>query len=399
MGGPCDPSDAHNCANNNHHHRVDPACSNEEEQEASLPVSELIQVSSSGEMILSKASGGILHGHGDTVITRKERYQDSSTMHTTGSLVPTASNDNVTSHVTTATPTTTLQRQLQLAMLLQQQLQPPPSRWERFRDAIFRLLEGRFFSAVSIAVLVLVIADGALFFFLLMGWQRMCRPRRDCEPRNEVYNVSIQFLNILFTYTAIMAMPWRVANFWHLIGLSCPRRSNELGRNLYGLPDPDVWFHIPNRKRLGITVIFLCNCLFQFINHGTRVYFYNYELQDKYPGNIWTSAFFAASFLCAGIAATWLTVESARLRKAFPGKFGLGPRDMVQQCWSTSKDRAVSWHKERQNTDLEATVVDKSTITNSVSVHVGENSVEHPAEDCENGITADEVVSNRRRTP
>jgi Protein of unknown function (DUF2985) len=383
MVGPCDPSDPHNCA---HHHRIDPAHSNEEEEEErEVPLRSEFMVSSPGEMIVSKGSGNMLNGH-STTVSLEERYQDNGTMNGTTLLATTAvsSVDNA-NHV--------------VALSL---LQPPPSRWERLRDAIFRVLEGRFFSTVSIVVLILVIADGALFFFLLMGWQAMCRPRRDCEPRNQVYNISIQFLNILFTYTAIMAMPWRMANFWHLIGLSCPRRSNELGCNLYGLPDPDVWFHIPNRKRLGITVIFLCNCLFQFINHGTRVYFYNYALQDKYPGNVWTSAFFAASFLCAGIAATWLTVESARLRKTFPGKFGLGPMDMVKQCWTTSKDRAVAWHQERQKTDIGSSgAIDESTIANSVPAKVGENGVVlmHSARDCENGITANEVASNGRKTP
>jgi Protein of unknown function (DUF2985) len=383
MVGPCDPSDSHNCAN---HHRLDPACFNEEEERTvgdvqfmnqEFPQSDSIMVSSSGAMVHSDTKNR--NGYATTV-SREERYCHDGTMN--GSLVPTASSDNVN-------------------VLSSSSLTPPPSRGERLRDSIFRVLEGRFFSAVSVVVLVLIIADGALFFFLLMGWQAMCRPRRDCEPRNEVYNISIQFLNILFTYTALLAMPWRMANFWHLIGLSCPRRSNALGCNLYGLPDADVWFHIPNPKRLGITVIFLFNCLFQFINHGTRVYFYNYARQDKYPGNIWTSAFFAASFLCAGIAATWLTVESARLRKAFPGKFGLGPMEMVKQCWTTSKDRVVEWQKERQNTDVGTTAaIDESTIANSVPAKVGENGVVlHPARDCETGVVANEVVSNGRKTP
>jgi Protein of unknown function (DUF2985) len=214
-----------------------------------------------------------------------------------------------------------------------QSLDPPLSKVERYRDAILRALDLPIFQSIGIAVLLGVIIDGALFFFLLVGWHTLCTPRTDCEPRNRIYNISIQVLNGFFTYMAIVTLPWRVSNFLHLTQCSCPPRSNAIGCNLYGQLDSDLWFHIPVRRRLYITIILLLNCFFQFVNHATRFVKITYDEQDKAPGNIWTNVFFAAAFLSAGIGGVWIAVEAAALRKAQPGKFGHGPVDTVKHLY------------------------------------------------------------------
>lgn len=242
-------------------------------------------------------------------------------------------------------------------------LDPPVSRGEQWRDHALRCLDLPIMQKLGIVVLILVIADGALFFFLLMGWHRLCRPRRDCDPRNELYNLSIHILNVLLSYTAILSLPWRLANFFHLTHLSCfyPIRSSQPGRNLYGLPDPELWFHIPSAKRLGITIVLLLNCTFQFINHGTRIYFYNFDRQGHYPGNIWTSVFFAAAFACAGVGGTWMAIEAARMRKRHPGKFGPGPIGTLHELWNDKKEMLgkrlfCSQKRRRQHIDTEISV-------------------------------------------
>ena len=96
-------------------------------------------------------------------------------------------------------------------------LSPSRSSGERSRDALLRLLDGTIFQYLGLMVLFLVVVDGAFFFFLLIGAQRMCRPRTDCDPRNGWYNISIQILNILFTYMATVSMPWRCTNAIHLL--------------------------------------------------------------------------------------------------------------------------------------------------------------------------------------
>lgn len=213
-------------------------------------------------------------------------------------------------------------------------LDPPESYGEYFRDFVLQALDHPFFQGIGIVVLILVIADGAFFFFLLVGWQTLCRPRTDCEPRNWWYNWSIQVLNVLFTYMSAVSMPWRSANFLHITGCSCPARKRTPGHDLYGRPvDDDVWFFVPLQRRLGITMILLLNCIFQFANQGTRIYFYSFELQNDYPGVLWTNIFFSLSFLMAGLGGAWLAYEVSVLRKKHPTQFGAGPVELALNFW------------------------------------------------------------------
>jgi Protein of unknown function (DUF2985) len=221
-------------------------------------------------------------------------------------------------------------------------IDPPRSTMERYRDTILQLLDTSFVQYLGALVLFGVIVDGAIFFFFLMGWQTLCHipQRTNCEPRNTIYNISIQILNGFFTYMAICALPWRVSNLVHLSNnnhnnwcICCcgiPHRSHEIGRNLYGVHDTDIWFHIPISRRYGITILLLCNCLFQFINHGTRIVYVTYETQARHPGNVWTNVFFASAFLTAGIAALWILYETTRLRNQYPNQFGNGPIDTIR---------------------------------------------------------------------
>ena len=78
---------------------------------------------------------------------------------------------------------------------------------EKFRDNLFAFLDGRFVFKLMIANIVIIIVDGAFFFFLLVGWQAMCTPVMDCQPRNYWYNFSIQLLCACFTVGALQAFP------------------------------------------------------------------------------------------------------------------------------------------------------------------------------------------------
>jgi hypothetical protein len=62
-----------------------------------------------------------------------------------------------------------------------EEIYPPRSRGEKVRDRILRILDSVAFQIMGYIVLFFVVADGALFFFFLMGWQSLCRPRRDCK--------------------------------------------------------------------------------------------------------------------------------------------------------------------------------------------------------------------------
>jgi hypothetical protein len=249
-------------------------------------------------------------------------------------------------------------------------IHPPISTSEQYRDIILRTLDLPIFQYIGIIIILGVIIDGAIFFFLLIGAHTLCHPVTDCEPRNTVYNISVQILNGFFTYMAILSLPWRLSNFLHLSPtfrrcLCCccccccrggyPQRSNEIGHNLYGLADTDIWFHIPVQQRYYITTFLLFNCLFQFINHGTRIVYGTFEQQDVHPGNIWTNVFFVSAFVCAGIGAAWIMYETSLLRQKYPTKFGHGPIDAIRHWY---RCHFLKWIQEH------VVVPKRNTVTN-----------------------------------
>uniref|UniRef100_A0A7S4DZS5 Uncharacterized protein n=1 Tax=Lotharella globosa TaxID=91324 RepID=A0A7S4DZS5_9EUKA len=214
-------------------------------------------------------------------------------------------------------------------------LDPPRTSSEACRDCLLSLLDGGVFQIIGIIVIILVIGDGALFFFMMMGWHTLCEPKTDCEPRNTTLNISIQILNFLFTYMNLVASPWRVVNFLHIAGWSCPKRSNDISCNLYGIKNaPDLWFYIPLNRRMGIVILLLLNAITQFINQAARLVFYTYESSNSWPGVLWVNIFFATSFACAGAAGAWMSVEAHILRKNNPpGRFGPGPIESFKQAY------------------------------------------------------------------
>lgn len=217
-------------------------------------------------------------------------------------------------------------------------LDPPRTGSEHFRDKILRTLDSVYFQYAGLVVLIGVIASGAVFFFFLMGWQTLCRPRTDCEPRNRIYNISIQVLNVFFTYMATISMPWRCANFMHTVGWHCPHRTNDPGYDLYGLRSNDVWFHVDRTRRTVILVVLLLNCIFQYLNQATRFVFYNYYKQDEIPGNIWTNVFFGASMICAAIGGLLLGRFTGRVRDTDPELFGPGPIEIAKEWMEKIRD-------------------------------------------------------------
>ena len=253
-------------------------------------------------------------------------------------------------------------------------LDPKMSLAEDWRDHLLRLLDGRFFQAIGLTVLLLIVADGAFFFFLLMGWHNMCTPRTDCEPRNYWYNVSVQFLTALFTYTAFISMPWRCVNALHVFGCSCPRRRNSVGSDLYGFHSSDVWFHIPLRKRCWIISFLLLNCLTQFANQYTRLVYSTFDAQNTTPGNIWTGVFFLCSMLCAAIGGAWLVYEESEVRRSSPpGTFPPGFLQVIgkffQRCRTKKKEPLESDLGEVAFEESERPVPEVFDPTRHLSLH------------------------------
>lgn len=236
-------------------------------------------------------------------------------------------------------------------------LEPPYANSEKFRDGLLRILDGPFFQYLGLLVLFLVVVDGAFFFFLLMGWHAMCDdPKRtDCDPRNWWYNFAVQFLVALFTYMNVFAMPWRCTQLLHIYGWSSPQRNNDVGHDLYGFRSKDIWYHLPLGARGGITLSLFTSSITQFFNQASRIVFYNYELQDTSPGNIWVNVFFVSSMLSAGVGGAWLIVEETKIRKSHPpGTFPPGLLEIVGPLLGCNKKNQAEAEMNRANAEAEA---------------------------------------------
>ena len=129
-------------------------------------------------------------------------------------------------------------------------------------------------------------------------------------------------------------MPWRCTNFLHTTGWGCPHRENAPGHDLYGQVTDDVWFHVPLRKRVVILLFLLFNCLTQYANQVTRIIYYNYDLQNEFPGNMWTNIFFALSMICAAIGGSLMGYHTGKARKTDPERFGLGPVELAREMYN-----------------------------------------------------------------
>ena len=192
---------------------------------------------------------------------------------------------------------------------------------ESSRERLFTVLDGCTFQILGGIVIFFVVGFGALFFFLLMGWHLLCRPRMNCEPRNWWLNFGIQGLNVLFTYMVTVSLPWRYAHFRHVFGWS--DRDNKVGRNLYGQPaaKDDAWSNMALSQRKLITTILMINTITQYANQITRIRYSTFASADVFPANLWTNIFFAMSFCCAGLAAVLLWPRVWRMVKADPNLY------------------------------------------------------------------------------
>ena len=216
-----------------------------------------------------------------------------------------------------------------------------------------------------ICLLVLVVIDGAFFFFLMVGWHGMCTPVMNCWPRNWWLNWSIQVLCGLFTYTAIVSMPWRVSNFLHASGMSCPFRSNEPGHDLKGLPTDDIWFHIPAKKRTNISLVLMFNCIFQYLNQVTRFMYSDFDTTEAMPGKLMTLLFFILSMVFALIGAVMTAKAEDKLRKAHPGKFTPGILEILKSKIKGDEPEEEAKADEGDDIETTPTPTKKQTVRNS----------------------------------
>ncbi|KNC86762.1 hypothetical protein SARC_01096 [Sphaeroforma arctica JP610] len=183
---------------------------------------------------------------------------------------------------------------------------------ERLRDWLLYAIDATFLSTPAVVIwLILVVIVGAFFFLLAVGALKIGNE----DNTKEWLNYSIQALNVLFTYTAIFTLVWRLSNAVHLL---TERRSSERGLDMYGQPTMSIWFHLSHTRRLMITLTLLVNCVTQYLNQAMRLVYFSVEDSQSMPGVLLTNLFFVISFLAGAIAGVAQLAGESKLRHLHP---------------------------------------------------------------------------------
>ena len=245
-------------------------------------------------------------------------------------------------------------------------LEPCLSRGENIRDALLRFLDHPFLQLSGAVVTLGLVASFLMKFFLLVGWHGLCEPKRDCDPRNKIFNILSHILNVCLKYQAVLALPWRITNFLHTTGWACPHRQNEPGHDLYGQVTDDVWFHIPLRQRTWILVFLMGNCVSQYAHQVTRYIYHSYQLQHQLPGIVWTNLFMALALACFYIAGSLIVYHANKIRKTDPQRFGQGPAEIVCEKWHQLWRKEVPPRREPSAVIIDRKDEDETTLVPKV---------------------------------
>ena len=224
---------------------------------------------------------------------------------------------------------------------------------ERARDRVLAALNQPLFSfwtLITVVHMLCVVGFGAFFFFLFMDDLSAFQNFPLSEDRSHfLQNVGIQVLNGLFTWSALMGMPWRLSNATHLTyntGKSCfalgKPRSCAVGLDFYGKPTEMIWFNIPPFHRRMIIGILLLGTFSQFTTQTARWIFSTYEEANSPPGHLWcnVSFFMAMGFNLLG--ALYQLLQERKLRRVEPERFPSGVIDSVAVSYRGW--RRGQWH-------------------------------------------------------
>mmetsp|Transcript_28100 Transcript_28100/g.77282 ORF Transcript_28100/g.77282 Transcript_28100/m.77282 type:complete len:288 (-) Transcript_28100:1658-2521(-) len=213
-------------------------------------------------------------------------------------------------------------------------LDPPLTESEKRRDWLLDFFDNNpYIVGMNYFVLFIVVASGAVWFFMITGWHTLCEPKTNCQPRNQVYNVAIHILTGCFSWMVSIVYPWRCAHLLHTIGFSKPFRSNKVGLDLNGQDTDNVFYHLSKCKKLHVLVVLHLNTLFQYANQICRANYPTNAAANTPKGNIFTSAFFGLSFIMAGLGGCLYWKYTSEVRELDKERFGLGPLDTARVTW------------------------------------------------------------------
>eukprot|EP00966_Prymnesium_polylepis_P162423 3754110-Prymnesium_polylepis.3 len=210
-------------------------------------------------------------------------------------------------------------------------------------------MTARIFVYLAGAWIALVLAWGSFLAFLLLGWTGIdpynCPDQPgllfndanknwtgsgECVSAMDWFNVSIQVLTVLFTYVAIITLPWRVANAVHL---RCSDRSCEVGHDFYGRPTDGVWFHTPLGPRMAIVRLLLLNTVFTLLAQLARLIWSDYTSSQTLPGAIFINLTFVPGIAFGIWSGAKQGAVEGQVRKAHPGQFPPTLGEIASDKW------------------------------------------------------------------
>ena len=201
---------------------------------------------------------------------------------------------------------------------------------ERTRDRVLGYLAQPLLSAwtlIGIVHMLSVVGVGAWFFFMMVDDNTSFRNfRMTVDERHVFMNVSIQILTGLFTWSALLTMPWRLSNATHLTyntgrdscntvagRLCCAAgtpRSCAAGLDFYGKPTESIWFNIPTFHRRAIVTLLLVSTFAQFLAQAARIVFNSFEDSHSHPGEPWCNVPFFSSMFSGLLAAFYQLLQA-----------------------------------------------------------------------------------------
>jgi len=190
-----------------------------------------------------------------------------------------------------------------------------------------------------IVLWILLIVLSILFYgIILIGLLKI----EDEEYTRMIQNISIQIVNGLFTFAAVLNLPVRLRRLCDLYSTKItsstgPTETDDnpgvmrkvslmlfpSGRDDFLTQSTEAWEQESrfiferlawSTKHIIIQAL-LWNSLFQIINQVFRCIYYSYELADTYPGSMWVNVFFPLAILASVVAAMTQALAENRFRE------------------------------------------------------------------------------------
>ena len=186
-----------------------------------------------------------------------------------------------------------------------------------------------------------------------------------------------QVLSGLFTYVCTIALPWRLANLFHLLATRDIEPRD--GIDFYCEKSEDIWFNLPWGSRARIILLMMLNVLFQYIHQFFHLIYHTYEdsIKDP-PGSLLLPAtmILSAGCGCASGIVQWKAETSLRARE--PTRFPPSPFELMTELHRRWKkgERArsllrLAMKPESHGASLLATTKRRAASMHSVRINGG----------------------------